>query len=90
MAVNVTADADRVTRAVCGLLAEHLRAAVRYGPDYARRYAEAAMTRPSNGTARETRLHPAMAKLVRELVQDELGFERRSGYSSDHGERRAA
>lgn len=77
MGADVTIDAERVARAVCNLLAEHIRTACRYGPEYAQRYAEAAMNAPSNGTARDMRMHPLMAKLVRELVQEELCFERR-------------
>lgn len=86
MAVDVTPDAQRVAKAVCGLLAEHLRAVCKYGPDYARRYVEAAMTGTKTPMAHD--LHPDLAHLIRDLVQDELCFERRSGYSNEH--RRAA
>lgn len=85
MPADVSSHAQRVTQAVCAQLADHLRAAVKHGPDYARRYVEAAMTGTKTPQARD--MHPDLAHLLRDLVQDELAFERRSG---NHEHRRAA
>lgn len=75
--------AQRVAEKACAQLADHMRDAIKYAPDYARRYALACLGGTQAGRVARG-LHPDIAHLIRDAIQDELMFERRSGYSNDH------
>lgn len=69
---QTTQASDQAAAAACAVLADHLRDAVKNAPEYARRYAASRLSSQWPGTPADYRLHPLVAKLVRELVLDEL------------------
>lgn len=82
----MTSDVDRITAACKHQVAQHMRDFFDTAPGYIESYIDATLRgRSTNAHG----MHPDLARFLRDVCQDEMMFERRSGYSVEH-HRRAA